>query len=77
MLFLIRSSKLLILNYHKRHNKFLLPSLVKAIYESFYKAENEVFNIVNYSRHPPSALPPDISPQAESHHHPRRKPDDG
>ncbi len=34
--------------YSKRHNKFLLPALVKAIYGSFYKAESEISNVVNY-----------------------------
>ena len=31
-----------IINYSKRHNKFLLPALAEAIYGSFYKAENEI-----------------------------------
>jgi len=34
--------------YSKRHDKFLLPSLGKAIYESFCKAESEISNVVNY-----------------------------
>ena len=36
--------------YSKRHNKFLFPALAEAIYESFYKAENEIFNVVNYRK---------------------------
>ena len=35
-------------NYSKRHNKFLLPALVEAIYGDFYKAEYEISNVVNY-----------------------------
>ncbi len=36
-------------NYSKRHNKFLLPVPAKAIYGSFCRTENEIFNVVNYS----------------------------
>lgn len=32
----------------KRHNKFLLPVLAKAIYASFCKTECEISNVVNY-----------------------------
>ena len=32
----------------KRHNEFLFPALAEAIYESFYKAEKEIFNVANY-----------------------------
>ena len=35
-------------NYSKRHNKFLLPVPAKAIYGSFCRTENEIFNVVNY-----------------------------
>ena len=35
-------------NYSKRHNKFLLPVPAKALYGSFYRTENEIFNVVNY-----------------------------
>ena len=35
-------------NYSKRHNKFLLPVPAKAIYGSFCRNENEIFNVVNY-----------------------------
>ena len=35
-------------SYSKRHNKFLFPSPAKAIYGSFCRAENEIFNVVNY-----------------------------
>ena len=35
--------------YSKRHNKFLLPVPAKAIYGSFCRTENEIFNVVNYS----------------------------
>ena len=38
-------------NRSKRHNKFQFPALAKAIYGSFYKAENEIFNVVNYNMH--------------------------
>ena len=38
----------MICNYSKRHNKFQLPVLAKAIYESFGKTESEISNIVNY-----------------------------
>ena len=34
--------------YSKRHNKFLLPVPAKAIYGSFCRTENEIFNVVNY-----------------------------
>ena len=35
----------------KRHNKFLLSALAKAVvYGSFAKAESEISNIVNYKR---------------------------
>ena len=34
----------------KRHNKFLLPVLAKAIYGIFGKTESEISNIVNYSK---------------------------
>ena len=34
--------------YSKRHNKFLFPSPAKAIYGSSCRAENEIFNVVNY-----------------------------
>ena len=37
------------LSYSKRHNKFLLPVPAKAIYGSFCRTENEIFNVVNYS----------------------------
>lgn len=40
------------MNYGKRHNKFPFPSLAEAIYESFYKVENEIFNAVNYNCNP-------------------------
>ncbi len=36
------------INYSKRHNKFLLPVPAKAIYGSFCRTENEIFNVVNY-----------------------------
>ena len=36
-------------SYSKRHNKFLFPSSAKAIYGSFCRAENEIFNVVNYN----------------------------
>ncbi len=36
------------LSYSKRHNKFLLPVPAKAIYGSFCRTENEIFNVVNY-----------------------------
>ena len=36
------------LYYSKRHNKFLFPSLAGAIHGSSCKAENEIFNVVNY-----------------------------
>ena len=38
-----------IVNYSKRHNKFLLPVPAKAIYGSFCRTENEIFNVVNYT----------------------------
>ena len=38
----------LIYTNSKRHNKFLLPILAKAIYGSFGKIESEISNIVNY-----------------------------
>ena len=50
LLYVIASVNKKIYNYSKRHNKFLFPSLVETIYESFYKAENEIFNVVNYNR---------------------------
>ena len=34
--------------YGKRHNKFLLPVLVRVLYESFYKAESKISNVVPY-----------------------------
>ena len=37
--------------YSKRHNKFLLPVPAKAIYGSFCRTENEIFNVVNYRIH--------------------------
>lgn len=37
------------MNYSKRHNKFLLPVPVKAIYQSFCRTENEIINVVNYN----------------------------
>ena len=37
------------LYYSKRHNKFLLPVPAKAIYGSFCRTENEIFNVVNYN----------------------------
>ena len=37
-----------VVSYSKRHNKFLFPALAEAIYGSFCKAENEIFNVVNY-----------------------------
>ena len=37
-------------NDGKRHNKFLLPVPAKAIYGSFCRTENEIFNVVNYRR---------------------------
>ncbi len=39
------------MNYSKRHNKFLFPALAKVICENFCKAENEIFNAVNYVTH--------------------------
>ena len=36
--------------YNKRHNKFLFPALAEAIYGSSCKAENEISNVVNYSK---------------------------
>ena len=36
--------------HSKRHNKFLLPVPAKAIYGSFYRTENEIFNVVNYRK---------------------------
>ena len=36
-----------IMDNSKRHNIFLFPSLAKAIYGSFDKAENEISNVVN------------------------------
>ena len=36
-------------NYSKRHNKFLLPVPAKAIYGSFCRTKNEIFNVVNYN----------------------------
>ena len=27
----------------------MFPALAEAVYESFYKAENEIFHVVNYS----------------------------
>ncbi len=36
------------MTYSKRHNKFLFPSPAKAIYGSFCRVENEIFNVVNY-----------------------------
>ncbi len=36
--------------YSKRHNKFLLPVPAKAIYGSFCRTENEIFNVVNYNK---------------------------
>ena len=36
------------MDYSKRHNKFLFPSPAKAIYGSFCRAENKIFNVVNY-----------------------------
>ena len=46
---LLHSSEGLISHtYSKRHNKFLFPSPAKAIYGSFCRAENEIFNVVNY-----------------------------
>ncbi len=38
----------LVIYYSKRHNKFLLPVPAKAIYGSFCRTENEIFNVVNY-----------------------------
>lgn len=35
------------MNYSKRHNKFLFPSLAAAIYDSFDEAESEISNAVN------------------------------
>ncbi len=35
--------------YSKRHNKFLLPVPAKAIYGSFCRTKNEIFNVVNYT----------------------------
>lgn len=35
--------------YSKRHNKFLFPALTRAIYESFRKVENKIYNVVNYN----------------------------
>ena len=37
--------------YSKRQNKFLLPVPAKAIYGSFCRTENEIFNVVNYNNH--------------------------
>ena len=37
------------MNYSKRHNKFLFPSLAGAIYGNSCNAENEISNVVNYS----------------------------
>ncbi len=37
------------MRYSKRHNKFLLPVPAKAIYGSFCRTENEIFNVVNYN----------------------------
>lgn len=48
LLYVVASVNGKVYNYSKRHNKFLFPSLVEAIYESYYKAENEMFNVVNY-----------------------------
>ncbi len=39
-----------VVNYSKRHNKFLLPVLAKAIYGSLCKAESEISNVVNYKK---------------------------
>ena len=39
-----------IYKYSKRHNKFLLPVPAKAIYGSFCRTENEIFNVVNYNK---------------------------
>ena len=39
-----------LLFYSKRHNKFLLPVPAKAIYGSFCRTENEIFNVVNYNK---------------------------
>ena len=36
------------ITYSKRHNKFLLPVLAKAIYENFCKTGSEISNTVNY-----------------------------
>ena len=36
--------------YSKRHNKFLLLVPAKAIYGSFCRTENEIFNVVNYNK---------------------------
>ena len=35
--------------YSKRHNKFLFSAFAEALYESFYKAESEIFNVFNYN----------------------------
>ncbi len=35
-------------NYSKRHNKFLLPVLAKAVYGSFCKRESEISNVIDY-----------------------------
>ncbi len=38
-----------VVDFHsKRHNKFQISSPAKAIYGSFRRAENEIFNVVNY-----------------------------
>lgn len=34
-------------NYSERHNKFLFPFSAQAIYGSFCRTENEIFNVVN------------------------------
>lgn len=36
------------MSYSKQHNKFLFPPHAEFIYGSFRKAENEIFNVVNY-----------------------------
>lgn len=36
------------LNYSKRHNKFRLPVLAKAICGNFCKTKSEISNVVNY-----------------------------
>lgn len=39
----------------KQHNKFLLPTPAKAIYECLCRAESEISNVVNYNR--PERIP--------------------